>query len=121
MFGKKVQANLKELTSRIERLNMFKKKSTVPQGKSTDELLCIYRQNAMDAMITIMKDLKAAGAPDPILLVSPVTDYVLGLEVLVGEYCCSNRPKDFYPLEWLKQQTGQIFPPMRMPPWLNIK
>ena len=121
MFGKKAQANLKESNSRIERLNMFKKKektsqNITPQYKSTDELLCIYRQRAIDAMIEVMHHLETAGGHDSVLLVSPITDYVQALEILVA-----SMPKDFYPTAWLKQQTGQLFPPVRVTPWLNIQ
>jgi hypothetical protein len=100
---------------------MFKKridasKKITDQYKSTDELLCIYRQKAIDAMIEVMRQLESVKTNNEVLLVSPITDYVQALEVLV-----LSTPKDFYPSSWMNQQIRQTFPPVRMTPWLNIQ
>jgi hypothetical protein len=121
VFGKRALAILKELDQSIERFIMFKKridasKKITDQYKSTDELLCIYRQRAIDAMVEVMGQLKSVKTNDELLLVSPITDYVQALEALVV-----STPKDFYPSSWMKQQIGQSFPPVRMTPWLNIQ
>jgi hypothetical protein len=99
---------------------MFKKKKESPNYKSTDELLVYYRQNAIDSMVDILGRLKELGDQDPLILVSPITDYVQGLEVLVSEYSCKPRPQDFITLQWMKQIAERSFPPVRLPPWLNI-
>ena len=97
---------------------MFKKPNK-PQYKSTDELLCIYRQEAIDAMITVIKNL-GVDSPEMKLLLNKVSAYVAGLEDLVDNYCSTPRPKDFLPLDWMKQRGEQNFPPVVVTPWLNI-
>lgn len=97
---------------------MFKKRDN-PQYKSTDKLLCIYRQEAVNAMIEVTKKLSIE-SPETTLLLNKVSGYVAGLEDLVVNYCSTPRPKDFLPLDWLKQRHEQNFPPVVGPPWLNI-
>jgi hypothetical protein len=64
----------------------------------------------------VMRQLESVKTNNEVLLVSPITDYVQALEVLV-----LSTPKDFYPSSWMNQQIRQTFPPVRMTPWLNIQ
>ena len=97
---------------------MFKKRDN-PQYKTTGELLCIYRQEAVDAMIEVTKKLNVE-SPETTLLLNKVSGYVAGLEDLVVNYCSAPRPNDFLPLDWMKQRQEQNFPPVVGTPWLNI-
>ena len=99
---------------------MFKKKQEAPKYKSTDELLVIYQKDAVDAVFEIISRLKEHGETDPYTMITPIKDYVHGLEDLVWSYSDKPRPQDFTPWQWRSQVHERPFPPVRLPPWLNI-
>ena len=99
---------------------MFKKKQEVPKYKSTDELLLYHQKNAVVAAFEILDRLKEHGETDTSNMILPITFYIRGLEQLVHEYSDKPRPRDFNPWQWRSQTRERPFPPVTLPPWLNI-
>jgi len=99
---------------------MFKRKQEVPRGHSTDYLLCYRRRDAVEAMLIVIKKLEANRSADAYKDITPITDYLQGLEDLVSFYHSAPRPKDFKTTNWEKQRVDLPMPPVRLPPWMNI-